>query len=193
MDLFLRITTIFLFLVWRGYWWITEQKADKEKPKNKETASIFSWKRLHRYFVYAFGASVFSQLLGVSILPMQSMIAIHLFGFCLVVLGLGSAILARYSLGTNWANSYEYQVKQKQQLITTGIYAYIRNPIYSGLVVAVIGAELVADSYLFLVYFIFFWGAYKQSKLEEKILEEHFGKEYRDYKKRTKVLIPFVF
>jgi protein-S-isoprenylcysteine O-methyltransferase Ste14 len=34
---------------------------------------------------------------------------------------------------------------------------------------------------------------YTQAKKEEKILEEHFGKEYQQYRKRSKMLIPFVF
>jgi protein-S-isoprenylcysteine O-methyltransferase Ste14 len=193
MDFFLRIATIVLFLIWRSYWWITEKKADRERPKNQENIPFMSWKRLHRYFNLALGVFVLLQLLGWSVLPFSGGLWIQLIGFALVVVGIGSAIAARYELGINWANSYEYQVKPKQRLVTSGIYSLIRNPIYSGMTMAVFGAELVAQSYLLFIGVLLFWEAYQQSKLEEKILEAHFGKEYTAYKKRSKMLIPFLW
>lgn len=193
METALTVFTLILFVFWRIYWLVTGKKADKEKPRQEEKGNAFTWKRLQKYSVYIFSVVILLQLLGWQIWPMPSSQWVPLFGFCLVVLGIGVAVAARYELGTNWANAYEYQVKKKQQLVTTGIYAYVRNPIYSGLVVAVIGAELVVQSYLFIVCLVLVYGVYKQSKLEEKILEEHFGKEYTNYKKRSKMLIPFVF
>ncbi|MBI5452967.1 isoprenylcysteine carboxylmethyltransferase family protein [Candidatus Gottesmanbacteria bacterium] len=104
------------------------------------------------------------------------------------------SVSARRVLGTNWAHAAEYQIKKDHELVTSGIYKYIRNPIYTGLVIAITGAELVAKSYLFIFFALFgFWVAYIQAKREEKILQEHFGKEYSDYMKKSKTLIPFIF
>lgn len=194
MELFLRVAALGLFVIWRIYWRITEKSADLEKPKSKEQAAFFSSKRLvGNFFQLLVGLGIILPLLGVKILPMDHNSTVPLFGFVLVLLGIGICIIARKELGTNWANAAEYQVKQKQTLTTTGIYSYVRNPIYFGLLLAAIGAGLVGESYIFLIFMACSVFVYIQSKREEKILEEHFGKEYRDYKKRSKMLIPFVF
>ena len=189
----LKIITLLLFIGWRVYWLVTERKADREKPKKEKAMSFFEKKRLMRHALWIVGIILCLQLLfGVTLLPMPVSVLVERLGFILVVFGLGLAILARHQLDTNWANAWEYQVKHKQELITTGVYTYIRNPIYTGIIVAIVGAELVAQSYLFLFFFAFFWGAYRQAKKEERILAAHFGKEYLAYKKRTKMLIPFI-
>jgi protein-S-isoprenylcysteine O-methyltransferase Ste14 len=195
MDILLRIATLGLLFAWRSYWSFTERIADREKPKTIAQPAFFSRKRIIRNIVQmVVGILLFLPLVGIKIFPMEPNQSLQLLGFFLVVLGVGTAVVARRELGTNWANAYEYQIKKKQTLITSGIYAYIRNPIYTGLILATTGAELVAGSNLFL---LFLAGgslyAYIQSKREEKILEAHFGKEYRNYKKRSKMLIPFVF
>lgn len=69
----------------------------------------------------------------------------------------------------------------------------LQYPIYLGLILAIIGGELVAQSYLFLLGFLLFFTSYLQGKREEKILYAHFGKEYMEYKQKTKMLIPFIF
>ncbi len=189
MDFFFRIATVFLFALWQFYWLVTAKKADREKPKTiRITKSKVIIKYGLHYIVYA---GLLVQLLDVQLLPFTY--DSQRIGFFLVLLGMAISMSARKTLGTNWEHAAEYQIKQKQVLITQGIYAYIRNPIYTGLAIALIGAELVARSYLFLFVALFgFLVAYRQAKLEEKILEKHFGKQYTEYKKRTKMLIPFV-
>jgi protein-S-isoprenylcysteine O-methyltransferase Ste14 len=194
MEAFLKIATLLLFLSWRIYWLITEKKADTEKPKTQKRPGFFSSLDLTRHGLWIVGVFIFAQyIFGWTILPMNADTRISFLGFMLVVTGLGTCIIARKNLDTNWANAWEYQIKKKHELVTHGIYAYIRHPIYTGIVTACIGAELVVQSYLFVVFFLFFFVSYSQAKKEEKILEDHFGKEYRDYKKRSKMLIPYLF
>lgn len=190
----LEILTFLFFAAWRIYWSITERQTYKEKPLTKQHIPLFDKKRISRYFTWITGAVLASQLLfNVQIWPMDSNYSVQVFGFLLVIVGLGAAVRARLDLGNNWANAYEYQVKKKQELVTSGIYKYIRHPIYSGVVTAAIGAELVAQSYLFIVFLTFAWGGYKQAKLEEKLLIEHFGDAYRKYMKYSKMFIPFLW
>jgi protein-S-isoprenylcysteine O-methyltransferase Ste14 len=194
MENILGYLTVLAFVGWRIYWLVTEKKADREKPKTQKRPSFFANVRLIRHGFWSVGALVFAQLLfDVTILPFETMLPVAFIGFALVVLGLGLCIVARKQLDTNWANAWEYQIKQKHELVTHGVYAFIRHPIYSGIVVAVIGAELVAQSWLFLLFFSFFWVVYEQAKKEEVILEKHFGKKYTDYKKHSKMLIPFIW
>ena len=83
--------------------------------------------------------------------------------------------------------------KVDAELVTSGPYRYIRNPIYSGLILAAIGTA-VAVSWYWLVAVVFM-GAYfaYSATVEEHIMERLFPNEYPAYKRSTKMLIPFVF
>jgi protein-S-isoprenylcysteine O-methyltransferase Ste14 len=94
----------------------------------------------------------------------------------------------------NWAHGGEYQVKNNQELVTIGIYRYIRHPIYLGVMLAYGGGQIVAGSYLSMVFLVLFtYSSIVQAKKEEKLLLQHFGQEYEDYMRKTKMLIPFVY
>lgn len=194
LDFVLRFTTFALFVYWQFYWLITEQVAYKEKPKSPL--------RRKAWIVRRSASSVLAivlglQLFGLPLLPLPfsafGMYIIQIIGFVLVVAGVSLAISARDTLGNNWAHAFEYQIKQKQELVTTGAYRYIRHPIYTGLMLGVVGGELVVGSYLCLsVIFLALFG-YIQAKREEKILVEHFGNSYTNYMKRTKMFFPFLW
>lgn len=193
MDVILRILTLLLFALWKAYWNIAAPNAEQEKPKTVKQLPLFHRKRVGIYlFLGIIGLLIFLPLVGVRILPIEKQLWFQLLGFSFVVVGFGIAILARMQLGANWANAYEYQIKERHELVTHGIYSYIRHPIYTGIWLALIGAELVASSYLFIVFILFLFLAYKQGKKEEALLEKHFGNSYRGYRKRTKMLLPFI-
>jgi protein-S-isoprenylcysteine O-methyltransferase Ste14 len=130
------------------------------------------------------------QLAGVIVIaPMEQPLLIPV-GLALVLLGISISVVARRTLGNNWANAYEYQMKQGQKLVTTGIYRYIRHPIYLGMIVFFIGAGMVAQSWLWVSSIAWFIPAYVQAKREEEL---PFGKAYAAYKKRTRMFIPFIW
>ena len=75
--------------------------------------------------------------------------------------------------------------EEKGRLTTTGVYAKIRNPMYLGFIIWVIGFPLFLESMLTLASAVFWTAHFLYWKnLEEKELELKFS-EYRDYKKRT--------
>ena len=185
----LNILTLILLFLWRVYWRISEYKADRALPKK---AGITGVDQAQRLFIGLAFLLVIIQLLGVAILPFSSSIVSGI-GFLIVLLGFIIALFARRELGVNWANSYEYQVKKHQMLVTSGIYSLIRHPIYTAMVFLLVGSELVAQSWLFLVYLFFWLGVYWQARKEEVILVHHFGDAYRDYRKKTYLFIPFVW
>jgi protein-S-isoprenylcysteine O-methyltransferase Ste14 len=189
----LSLITFFLLALWRLYWYISGKKAQQVLPKTEKKEPGITRKTFSKYVtLLAFGV-VGVQLLGLQVVPfpVKSQIG-EIAGFVLVVIGLGIACVGRYTLGTNWSNCYEYQVKKKQELVTRGIYSYIRHPLYAGIAFFFIGSELVVQSYFVIAYCLAFLAAYQQGKWEESLLEKHFGNTYRTYKKRTKMLIPFV-
>lgn len=193
IDYTLQIAALFLLLLWRIYWHITETQAEDEKPKTKETVSFFHKKNLSKIVTIGAFLPVTLQLLGFELFPLpQENQLVQYLGLLIVFIGWVLSIKGRHDLGTNWARCYDYQVKEKQKLVTSGIYKYIRHPIYSGIVLMFIGGELIVQSYLLIAYVLLYAGAYIQATWEEKLLVKHFGKEYSSYMKRSKRFIPFV-
>ena len=187
--------TILLITIWRIYWLVTERHADREKPKTREKPSFFSQEYGKRFMLFFFGMLFLLQaFFNIARFPLPYYSATPFIGFLLAVVGFVICIVARRELATNWANAWEYQIKQNHELVTSGIYGLIRHPIYTGIIVGVVGCELVVNSSLFLpALLIGVWIVYNQAKKEEKLLEKHFGKAYTDYKKRSKMLIPFIW
>lgn len=112
-----------------------------------------------------------------------------------VALGLAGAALAVggvLKLGPN-LTALPYP-KDCSNLIESGPYAIVRNPIYGGLIFGSFGFGLLVHGPLTLGYalllFIFFD---VKSRLEERWLAEKFGEPYRLYRSRVKKLIPWVY
>jgi protein-S-isoprenylcysteine O-methyltransferase Ste14 len=188
-----RAATLIAFISWELVWLITKQKAVKEKPKIV-LASFHS--RLISSSIYLLYLFVLLQIVGgVSVLPFSSFsLCIQLIGVFLVVSSMSLGISARIRLGANWTPAEEFQIKHHHELIADGIYRYIRHPLYLSFTLAIVGAELVAQSYLvFPFLLIWSFSNYRFAKREEVLLLYHFGDQYRDYVKKTKMFIPFVF
>jgi len=115
--------------------------------------------------------------------------AIALTGLCLTIAGLAFAAWARDVLGHNWSG--RVIIQDHHQLITAGPYAYVRHPLYTGLLVAMAGTVLVAGEagsllgYLFAIAFFTF-----KAQREEQILEKEFGAVYSNYRAHTGGLLP---
>jgi protein-S-isoprenylcysteine O-methyltransferase Ste14 len=102
-------------------------------------------------------------------------------GLALAVIGFAGVIVSRYTLG----RSFSVRAKATA-LVTTGIYARIRNPIYISGEVTLIGIAVMMWRWEFFVFLaviipLQFWRAHN----EARVLEEKFGDEYREYRRRT--------
>ena len=110
----------------------------------------------------------------------------------LVAAGAWFAVWARLSLGTNW--SARVTIKDQHELIQTGPYAFVRHPIYSGLLLMVLGTAVeIGQVRGFLALALAFTGWYLKSRTEDAFMEQHFGNEYARYKQHVKALIPGIF
>ncbi|HEV2111532.1 MAG TPA: isoprenylcysteine carboxylmethyltransferase family protein [Gammaproteobacteria bacterium] len=116
--------------------------------------------------------------------------ALGLAGAALCVLGVGFAIWARATLGRNWGMPMSR--KEDPELVTGGPYAYVRHPIYGGILMAMLGSALGGmliwsiPLVLCVVYFVY------SARNEEKLMLEQFPEQYPAYMKRTKMLLPFI-
>jgi protein-S-isoprenylcysteine O-methyltransferase Ste14 len=111
-------------------------------------------------------------------------------GVLLSAVGFGLAIYARVTIGRNWGMPMTR--KENPELVTNGPYARIRHPIYTGILLAMLGTTIGVTIFwalplvLFGVYFIF------SARREEKLMIEQFPQQYPAYMQRTKMLVPFV-
>ena len=86
-------------------------------------------------------------------------------------------------------------IETTQKLVKKGPYAYIRHPIYTGVLFLFLGYIISFSSIIGLIIiipFFIFWGR-KRMNLEEKQLINTFGDEYREYMTKTKRLIPMIY
>ncbi len=117
--------------------------------------------------------------------------ALAWFGVVLCVAGLAFCIWARFTLGRNWSGVVTF--KAGHQLITSGPYALVRHPIYTGLLTMVVGTVIVQGHLAGIIaiplIFVSFW---IKLRYEEKIMLEKFPDEYAAYQRRVKRLIPFI-
>lgn len=124
------------------------------------------------------------------LLPRSLESALALPGLLVTLAGATLAAWAKLRLGRWFSGTFG--VKEGHELITDGPYGITRHPIYTGLLLMVLGAALAWDSALTLLFALllivpfFFHTVY-----EEALFERHFGEAYFDYERRVPRLVPF--
>ena len=112
-------------------------------------------------------------------------------GVALCVLGFGLAIVARWHLGRNWGMPMSR--KEQPELVTGGPYAHLRHPIYSGLILAMLGSAIGINVFWAVMlipvggYFIY------SARREESFMLQLFPEQYAAYMARTGMLLPRLF
>lgn len=88
---------------------------------------------------------------------------------------------------------YSYTGYEREDtLVTTGIYAYTRNPIYFGATIMILGWFLVFPfTFILIATLMFSILFYITAKSEEKQLSQKFGREYTKYKREIPLFIPY--
>jgi len=103
--------------------------------------------------------------------------------------GLCSFDWARRHLGRFW--SARVTLKVDHQLIQSGPYASVRHPIYSGLLLAMLGTT--REWHALLGVGLFFLAHWQKARREEALLAREFGVSYQQYRNQTGALIPRFF
>jgi protein-S-isoprenylcysteine O-methyltransferase Ste14 len=110
-------------------------------------------------------------------------------GVLLTWAGIAFAIWARVHIGQYW--SARITLKEDHKLISTGPYAFVRHPIYTGLLTATVGTTLAIGRWQGLVGLAIILVAHiLKARKEERLMTTHFGSSYEDYRRHTGFLIP---
>jgi protein-S-isoprenylcysteine O-methyltransferase Ste14 len=172
---------------WAAYWYLTSFTASA--PKRTQSASA---RMLHRAeLVLAFALFTFPALgygwLGHQLVPWSE--DLFFSGASLLLLGIGFAIWARMHLGQYWSGYVT--LKPGHRLIRSGPYALVRHPIYTGILLAMIGTAIVIDRVRGVLAVIIAAETFvRKLRIEERWLTEEFGDEYERYRKEVKALVP---
>lgn len=161
----------------------------------------FSFDRIETYSLPIFFSQVVEGLfvffffiqLSYVYVPMGQSSMISIFGFLLVAGGVLLAVLGKKTLGNEWIHAYSYKKQKGKQVITTGIYEYVRNPIYTGIVASYVGMELLVGSWLWVSMLFLFIPFWYQVRKEEEFLTKKFGKKYLAYCATTNRFLPFLW
>ena len=109
-----------------------------------------------------------------------------------MVAGLLFAVWGREHLGSNWSRSVT--IKQGHELITTGPYAVVRHPIYTGILAGLLGTAIALSELRgfvgFVLIFLILW---LKLGMEEQWMRSQFGETYTAYAHRTAALVPYLF
>lgn len=129
------------------------------------------------------------------ILPGSELVATAA-GFLAMVAALGSVWLimtAVKTLGKEW--SVTARLVEGHQLATSGPYARVRHPIYSGMLGMLLATGLAISHWIALLVglLVFFVGTMIRIRSEERLLRGAFGKEFDDYSHRVRAIIPGLY
>lgn len=183
----------YMMLVELGIW-LYNFKGWLKKPnkKNNDYGTILivilgCWGSF--YFSTYFRSQQFIQIAGEILFPH----VIYYAGVAFILIGTTLRAFAVWSL----KHSFTLSVKtgDNQQLVTTGVNRYIRNPAYAGTILSLLGNAFcfhsVFSPLIVLLILIFCYGI--RIKVEERALYECFGENFENYCSRSWRLIPLIW
>ncbi len=177
----------FLWVTWFAIWLIWAIRT-KPTERRESVSSRLSYTVLTVVAFYAmFSGDVPQGWLRIRLFAANPWTAA--LGIAITAAGLAFAIWARAYLGTNWSGAVT--VKVGHQLIRTGPYRWVRHPIYSGMILAMLGTAIARHQVRGLVAIVLLYAGFKiKSKIEERTMTNTFGSEYDQYSQETGAIIP---
>jgi len=112
-------------------------------------------------------------------------------GAAVTAVGLFFSVWGRRYLGRNWSQAVT--VKKDHELTTSGPYALVRHPIYTGLLMAFVGSAIARGEWRgVLAVGLIFVALWHKLGLEEKWMRARFGERYEAYSRRVAALVPYI-
>jgi protein-S-isoprenylcysteine O-methyltransferase Ste14 len=173
--------------VFAAYWAITWLRVKPTKAREKSVDRLITVVVVVAAYELLFARWLRIGPLGLRFVPQELWIAY--LGIALSCVGTAISIWARYCLGEYW--SARVTLKEGHQLIRSGPYAFIRHPIYTGMLLACCGTALVVGEWRGILAVVLLCAAHSRKAMrEERMLAQEFGDQYTAYRHSTGFLLP---
>ncbi|KAI7154565.1 prenyl cysteine carboxyl methyltransferase-like protein Ste14 [Hortaea werneckii] len=115
-------------------------------------------------------------------------------GFLLVFAAQVVRSVAMATAGTNFNHTPVQTRKEDHELVTQGIYSWLRHPSYFGFFWWALGTQVLVGNKVCLIGYliVLWWFFYRRIIAEESTLVKFFGEDYEKFRKRTPTGIPFI-
>ncbi|MES2006342.1 MAG: isoprenylcysteine carboxylmethyltransferase family protein [Bacteroidota bacterium] len=116
-----------------------------------------------------------------------------LLGAFFLVVGIGIRVWAIQTLGKHFTATVT--LTDDHRLVKSGPYRWVRHPSYLGAFMAILGCPMFLNAYwaILIAFLAMTIAYYLRIGVEEKMLSAYFGKQYEEYQKNTKRIIPFIW
>jgi protein-S-isoprenylcysteine O-methyltransferase Ste14 len=178
-----------LWLAWLVYWFLAALNV-KATRRREDVGSLIINRGLIVVgaFLLAFQRQPLHWL-SARFLPLS--MAAYWVGLVTLAAGLAFTVWARRHLGRNWSGIVT--VKQDHELVRSGPYRVVRHPIYTGLLLAILGTAIAFGQWRGLIAFALMTiGLVLKLRTEERFMVETFGGQYARYRAEVPALIPFI-
>jgi protein-S-isoprenylcysteine O-methyltransferase Ste14 len=178
-----------LWIVFSLYWLVSAFDRKKTKMRESYVQRLLYVLPLFLAFFLLSSSMPRYGWLGNRFLPDTA--ATQAIGVLLTAAGVGIACWARYHLGANWSGVVT--LKEGHELIRTGPYRAIRHPIYTGILLALLGTAVATEEVRGLVAVAIAWlSFYLKAKREESFLAQEFGTNFAEHCRHTGMFLPKV-
>jgi protein-S-isoprenylcysteine O-methyltransferase Ste14 len=191
VDRFYSLLFSAMWLGWIAYWWMLSGRTKSTVQRESAQSRLSYLAPLLLAVFFLFAPRLPLPILGERFVPSSMWHVSDSVGALLVLAGLLFSVWARAHLGRNWSGAVT--IKEDHVLVTSGPYRFVRHPIYTGLLVALLGQAIARGEWRgVLAVGLAVHGFWLKVRIEEHWMRERFGTAYAAYSERIRALIPHV-
>lgn len=194
---FINLTYALVFWPAYVFWLAFEAKAGRARRSDASASASTRDRGSFRFLLALYWTGITSAFFLSYFLPQAAILsnrtAVFVAGIVLMIGGLAFRWYAMLLLGRFF--TFDVAVHSGQTVIETGPYRYIRHPSYTGALLTLTGLGLALGNWasLFAILVCMAVAYYYRISVEEAALVAALGEPYRQYMRRTRRLIPFLF
>jgi protein-S-isoprenylcysteine O-methyltransferase Ste14 len=177
------------WLLWLVYWIVAARRAKTTRAHEAGGARALDAVLLLTAAFLMGARGVLPEPLTARFIPAD--VTVFALATVLTVAGLLFSVWARAHLGSNWSSTVT--LKAEHALIRSGPYRFVRHPIYSGVLLALLGTVIALGEWRGVIALVLLFGAFfRRTRAEETQLRTIFP-DYEQYAGTTAALIPYIY
>jgi protein-S-isoprenylcysteine O-methyltransferase Ste14 len=189
MRFFYHYALTILWLIWGLYWLAASFSAKTTKRRESAASRLSHMVPLVLAAILLSSSRIAGSYFNATLLP-HTLITFWI-GLVLVAIGVVFSIAGRLCLGGNWSGTVT--LKENHELIRSGPYRLVRHPIYTGILIGVLGTAIAQGQLRSLIALALITAAFlRKIGIEESFLVQEFGKSYEQYRTEVPALIPYL-